>query len=111
MLAIMVVLFLLHPIDVPLHDVLLSSCLLSSPFSSTISDCNCSMRSDKPSISSLLPVLNSSMILNTHQSRSITIVEPTSSSSPFRQTSRTKLATMTVASRQWNFDLKYLILR
>ena len=67
-----------------------------------------SIRIWRPSIWSSAPELNSSMILNTRHSRPMTTSEPASSIVPCRRTSTMKPATMTVASKIWNFELKYL---
>ena len=108
-----------------------TACLLFSSsfscFSSLISFSKSSMRSCKGSICSEAPALSSSMIygqredghvsvcclehgltLTTRHRRPTTTREPTSSTIPPRHTSIKKLATMTVASRQWNHDAKKL---
>lgn len=80
----------------------------SSLRSASFSISNCSMRAERLSICSSAPALNSSMILNTRHKRRITMIEPASSSTPFRQTSTTNPARMTAASKQWNLEWKNL---
>ena len=76
--------------------------------SASFSISNCSMRAERLSICSSAPALNSSMILNTRHKRKITMIEPASSRTPFRQTSTTNPARMTAASKQWNLERKNL---
>ena len=76
--------------------------LLSSEFSVL----NFSITSDMEFICSSAPALNSSMILNTRHNRKTITIDPTSSKTPFKQTSIKKPAMMTAASKQWNHDLK-----
>jgi len=83
-------------------------CFFSSAFKSRFWDSNCSIWNSSPAICSSAPTLNSSMILKKRQRRRMMTSEATSSSTPCRSTSVMKPARMTMASKMWNLELKYL---